>query len=125
MNKGATTLTFTDITDPDYVGTEQFWEIQVSPVDPATTQLAYIDPSSGSNGEQIGNFANTVVTVTALGPDFPAVPATPNPIIVDATGYANFSFTPIAASNITYQASYPGDNAWNASTTTLNEIGAG
>ena len=126
IDKGGTTLNFYDVTDPDYVGTEQTWQIQVSPQNPGTTQLAYVNPAAGSNSQQIGDFTNALVTITALGPDNTTVPTTPHTVILDATGYANFSFTPVSASNISYQAHYPGDAAWAPSTGTLeNEIGAG
>ena len=124
VNKGATVVTLTDATNPDYVGSGEVWTVQVSPVAPAAIQPAFVTPSGGSGSAKIGDFAGSTVTITALGPGSAAVPATPFTVILDATGHATFSFTPVSASNITYQASYPGNGAWLASTGTLSELGA-
>ena len=97
---------------------------QVSPVDPATNQPAFINPALGNKSATIGSFINAAVTITALGPDHTPVPMTPKTVYLDESGYANVAFTPVSASNITYMASYPGDAAWLPSSGRLSELGA-
>ena len=63
VNEGATTLVMTDATDPDYVGVEETWNIQLSPVAPATNLPAFINPASGNESATIGSFNQTEVTV--------------------------------------------------------------
>ncbi len=64
------------------------------------------------------------VTITALGPDSTPVPVSPQTVYLDTDGFANVTFTPVTASNVTYRASFAGDAAWLSSTGLLSELGA-
>jgi len=63
VNKGATTLVMTDATDPDYVGVEETWTVQLSPVAPAANLPAFVNPASGNESATIGSFNKTEVTM--------------------------------------------------------------
>ena len=64
------------------------------------------------------------VTITTLGPNSTPVLVSPQTVFLDSDGYANVSFVPVTASNVTYRASYAGDAAWLPSTGLLSELGA-
>ena len=124
VNKGGTNIVLNTASEPDYVGAEEVWSVQLFPVAPSSNQLAFINPAAGKTSAMIGSFNATAVTITAQGPDSTAVPPSPVTVYLDATGYANFTFTPVTTSNISYLASYPGDDAWLPSNTTFSELGA-
>jgi hypothetical protein len=117
VNKGSTTITISDATNPQYEGDDETWSIQLSAVAPATNMLAYVNPADGIGSAQIGSFDGANATVTVNG--IPGAISGP----LDANGYANFTLTP-PYGNWTFAVTYPGDAAWLPSSGNQTEQGA-